>query len=173
MLEINLFTGLEKTYQAWNGVPKVKLLNDAAGMQRYLDHWLYTEQQYNEMVAANPRTYNLYTYENEIDHYNQTHAQLIYSYSFNQYFSAKAAMHYTRGLGYYEQFKPADKFSKYGLEDLVVGTEVIKKTDLVRRKWLDNHFGGITYAFNFNKKNIEIVLGGSANQYYGAHYGDT
>jgi iron complex outermembrane receptor protein len=34
ILKINVFSGLEDTYQAWNGVPSVRLNNDLAGMQR-------------------------------------------------------------------------------------------------------------------------------------------
>ena len=38
ILKINVFSGLEHTYQAWNGVPSVRLNNDLAGMQEYADN---------------------------------------------------------------------------------------------------------------------------------------
>ena len=51
------------------------------------------------------------------------------------------ALHYTYGRGYYEQFIEADNLIDYyaSLEN--------KSIDLVRRRWLDNHFYGITYSY--------------------------
>ena len=36
ILRLNVFSGLEETYQAWNGVPKARLNNDSAGMMDYV-----------------------------------------------------------------------------------------------------------------------------------------
>ena len=177
MLELNVYSGLEETYQAWNGVPKVRLESDEAGMQQYLDHWLYSETEYNQMLASAPRTYNYYTYKNEVDHYNQTHAHLIWSNSFTENLSAKVALHYTRGKGYYEQFKVGDDFADYGIANPVVEFDettslAIESSDIIRRKWLDNHFVGATYALDYTTGQLNLVVGGSANQYLGGHYGN-
>ena len=81
------------------------------------------------------------------------------------------ALHYTKGKGYYEEFKQGAAFSDYGLSNPVIGLDTILATDLVRRKWLNNDFYGATYSFNYTTKRAEITLGGAANQYYGLHYG--
>ena len=56
-LKAIIFTGHERTYQAWNGVP-----------QSFLDSL---------------PTFNPYNYKDEVDDYGQTHFQLHYNKQFN------------------------------------------------------------------------------------------
>jgi iron complex outermembrane recepter protein len=98
VIKAMIFGGLETTYQAWNGVPSVRLNNDMEGMKRYEDHWLYSSEETAQMIASNPRTYNLYTYENQVDNYQQDHYQLHFSHRLNNYLHVNAALHYTVGL---------------------------------------------------------------------------
>jgi len=141
-----VFSGHELTYQAWNGVP----LN-------YLD---------------TNRTYNSYTYENEVDNYKQTHYQLHYSQQLNDVTNFNIAGHYTHGEGYYEQEKLNQSLNSYGLQDIIIGSDTITKTNLVRRKWLNNDFGGLTYSLNHKIGNLDLTLGGASNRYSGQHYGN-
>ena len=141
-----IFTGHELTYQAWNGVP----LN-------YLD---------------TNRTYNSYTYENEVDNYKQTHYQLHYSQQLNDVTNFNIAGHYTHGEGYYEQEKLNQSLNSYGLQDIIIGSDTITKTNLVRRKWLNNDFGGLTYSLKHKIGNLDLTLGGASNRYSGQHYGN-
>ena len=142
-----IFTGHELTYQAWNGVP----LN-------YLD---------------TNRTYNSYTYENEVDNYKQTHYQLHYSQQLNDVTNFNIAGHYTHGEGYYEQEKLNQSLNAYGLQDIIIiGSDTITKTNLVRRKWLNNDFGGLTYSLKHKIGNLDLTLGGASNRYSGQHYGN-
>ena len=151
MLKAVVFSGHEKTYQAWNGVPV-----------RYLDS-----------SDASLRTYNSYTYENEVDNYDQTHYQLHFVQRISKYSKFNMSLHYTRGLGYYEQFRVGDAFSAYGLENIFTAAgDTIANTDLIRRRWLDNHFYGTVFSYNYNKKALNLTLGGGANQYIGGHYGE-
>jgi len=145
LLRFNIFSGVEETYQAWLGVPKDSLETN--------------------------RTFNPYSYENEIDHYLQTHYQLMYSRSLGKYLTFNSSIHYTHGNGYYEQYREADKFSKYGLSNLTIGNTTISKTDLIRRKWLENDFYGFTYSLNYRQSKLDISLGGGWNQYLGNHFG--
>ena len=171
ILKANIFSGLEHTYQAWNGVPSVRLNNDLAGMQRYADQYLYTEKQFNEMINSDSRTYNLYTYENEVDHYQQDHYQLLFSHKLNEVFHVNASLFYTAGIGYYEQFKEDEKLSKYLITPPVYGGETIKRSDLIRRKWLDNDFYGMTFSVNRKLETNEFTFGGGYNIYDGNHFG--
>ena len=141
-----IFTGHELTYQAWNGVP----LN-------YLD---------------TNRTYNSYTYENEVDNYKQTHYQLHYSQQLSDVTNFNIAGHYTHGEGYYEQEKLNQSLNAYGLQDIIIGSDTITKTNLVRRKWLNNDFGGLTYSLSHKIGNLDLTLGGASNRYSGQHYGN-
>lgn len=171
ILKVNVFSGLEDTYQAWNGVPSVRLNNDAAGMQRYADHYLYSQKQVDEMVNSDSRTYNLYTYENEIDYYQQDHYQLLFSHKLNEVLHVNASLFYTAGNGYYEQFKENRKLADYLITPPVIGGETIKKSDLIRRKWLANDFYGTTFSVNRKLETSEFTFGGGYNVYDGNHFG--
>jgi len=162
---------LEDTYQAWNGVPSVRLNNDLAGMQRYADHGLYTQKQVDEMISSNSRTYNLYTYPNQVDYYQQDHYQLLYSHQFSSGFSLNASGFYTKGKGYYEEYKDNQKLADYLISPLVVGGETIANSDLIRRKWLDNDFYGMTFSLNRKLETSEFTFGGGYNVYDGNHFG--
>jgi iron complex outermembrane receptor protein len=173
MVKFYMLSGKEKTYQAWNGVPKVRLENDLEGMQRYADHWLISQQQANEMINSENRTYNLYTYDNETDNYQQDHYQLHYSYKLNYMMNLNIAGHYTRGRGYYEQYRDYDDFALYGLNDIIIGSDTITHSNLIRQKWLDNDFYGTTWSLNFDNRNrIKVSIGGAWNKYQGDHFGN-
>ncbi len=143
--KINVFRGTEETYQAWNGVPKT-----------YLD---------------TNRTYNSYTYENEIDHYTQKHYQMFYTRKINENLNLNIALHHTKGEGYYEQSKTGKKFKNYGLDAIIIGTDTIRKTDLIQRKWLKNNFYGGIYSLEYSKHKLNTVFGGAINKYDGDHFG--
>lgn len=152
-LRLNIFSGKEKTYQAWYGVP---------------EYLLATDRTYNSAGTEQPGK----QYENETDNYTQTHYQLFYNHQFNSAWKANAALFATKGEGYYEQYKANKKLNDYGLPDYWDGTTNIKKTDLIRRLWLDNIFYGGVYSFQYNKSNSTITIGGGWNQYNGKHFGE-
>ncbi len=172
ILKLNIFSGLEETYQAWNGVPSVRLNNDLAGMQRYADHGLYTQKQVDEMMASNSRTYNLFTYENQVDHYQQDHYQLLFSHQFDESVNLNASLFYTKGKGYYEEYKEDQKLADYLITPPEVGGVTITNSDLIRRKWLDNGFYGMTFSLNRKKETGELTLGGGYNTYDGNNFGN-
>jgi iron complex outermembrane recepter protein len=171
-IKVNIFSGIETTYQAWNGVPSVRLNNDMEGMLRYGEHWLYSERQVQEMIDSDSRTYNIYTYENQVDNYQQDHYQLHFSHKFSPAFNLNASAFYIRGLGYYQNFKEDEDLEDYMMPVITVENATIESTDLVNRKWLDNHFYGTTYSLNYNKRRNDFTLGGGWNNYDGHHYGN-
>ncbi len=151
-----VFTGNERTYQAWYGVPKTYLNTN--------------------------RTFNPYNYDNEVDDYGQTHFQLHYNEQINNKTFLNLATHYTQGSGYYEQYKGSEynslinfgaeaTLADYGISDTTINGDTISTTNLVRRKWLDNDFYGFTFSLNHSSNKINFILGGAANSYSGAHFG--
>lgn len=146
-LMVNVFSGKERTYQAWNGVPE-------------------------EMLAEN-RRFNEFTYENQVDNYRQTHTQLHYVLQASDAVSLHAALHYTRGLGYYEEFREDDRLNRYGIDPIMVGGVTVSRTDLIRRRWLDNHFyGGLASVDVRASERLSLTLGGAYNLYDGNHFGE-
>jgi len=168
------FSGTEKTYQAWNGVPKVKLDNDRAGMEKLvmMDGW--SEAEAANLYASDARTFNRYLYDNQTDNYKQDHYQLHFAHRFNAQLDVTAALHYTKGEGYYESYKYDQKFSKYnvGFDQITIDGKDVKRSDLVRRKWLENDFYGCTFSGNYHADRLHLTIGGAYNEYDGDHYGN-
>ena len=152
-LRLNIFSGKEKTYQAWNGVP---------------EYLLNTDRTYNS--AGNEKTDN--PYNNETDNYTQTHYQLFYNHKLNDFWKGNIAVFLTKGNGYYEQYKANKKLADYGLPNYNDGTTTIKKTDLIRRLWLDNNFYGSIFSLQHRKNKTDFTFGGGWNGYDGKHFGE-
>lgn len=176
LLRINVFAGSEKTYQAWNGVPEAKLRGDVVGLNTHynnnIDYLYYSDADRDNLFNSDNRTYNQFTYSDQTDNYWQSHYQAIYAKQFNAQFSFNGALHYTDGKGYFEEFKQKQEFGDYGLPNPEINGAPVEETDLVRRRWLDNDFYGLTYAFNYQPQaNLTFTLGGAYNEYKGKHFG--
>jgi iron complex outermembrane receptor protein len=151
-LRLNIFSGKEKTYQAWYGIPK---------------NYLNTNRTYNSAGTTKPGE----PYDNETDNYRQTHYQLFYNQKISSHWAFNAAVFFSRGYGYYEQYKTGQKFKSYGLPDYNNGTTVISKTNLIRQLWLDNNFYGTIFSLQHQNSKSQFTLGGGWNKYDGKHYG--
>ncbi len=170
MIKAIVFGGKEITYQSWYGVPESRLNNDPAAMLETAASEGWNQEQTNNLLSSG-RTFNIYTYNNQVDNYAQDHYQLHVSHRFTESLTANAALHYTYGRGFYEEFRYDDDFENYGLNDVVIGGETISSTDIVRRRWLDNDFYGVTYSVAYEKEKLNSILGGAFNEYDGDHFG--
>ncbi len=146
ILKLMIFSGVEHTYQAWNGVPKDSLKTH--------------------------RTYNLYNYKNETDNYWQDNYQLHYSKEISSDLSANFALHYTHGKGYYENYLQNSNYSSFNLPDAIFNSDTITSSDFITQRWLKNDFYGFTYSLTYRKNKINFVIGGGWNRYAGNHFGD-
>jgi iron complex outermembrane receptor protein len=81
-------------------------------------------------------------------------------------------MFYTRGQGYYEQYKAEQSYSSYGLPDPVYGVDTLHETDLIRQLWLDNNFFGNNFSLQYKKSSTDIIIGGGWSRYLGNHFGN-
>ncbi|WP_291145318.1 TonB-dependent receptor [Flavobacterium sp. UBA7680] len=152
LIKALVFGGTEKTYQSWNGIDGETLNSD----RTFNSAGMYTDE------AGNVRFY-----DNETDNYKQDHYQLHWSESFSDKWSTNLALHYTKGQGYYENYKEDADMADYNLNP--VGA--ITTTDLVRQKWLDNDFYGTTFSAKYKDEKLDVILGGGWNKYEGDHYG--
>ena len=165
------FAGQERTYQSWYGTPESRLENDVDGMLEHAANEGYTEEQTQNLLNSG-RTYNFYRYDNQVDNYNQDHYQLHWIQNFNESLQMKVAGHYTRGLGYFEQYQYGDNFEDYGLGNIISGTDTIDQSDFIRRRWLDNDFYGGVFSLDYQKGNHQIIIGGGVHLYRGDHFGE-
>ncbi|MEP6645657.1 MAG: TonB-dependent receptor [Saprospiraceae bacterium] len=141
--------GNEKTYQAWNGVPE----------QYISDPKLRTYNSAGTEKAGAP-------YNNEIDDYKQSYFQLHYDQILTPFARWTSALHYTKGKGYFEQYKAAQSPVAYG------GQDIVDTTDLIRRLWLNNDFYGFTSTIQIGSPaDRYFVVGGGWNKYVGDHFG--
>ncbi|WP_129593794.1 TonB-dependent receptor [Seramator thermalis] len=161
MIKFLTFDGKEKTYQAWNGVDLDLVKSDP---EHYTRH-------YNELGRYVNEDGNIRFYDNQIDDYHQTHYQLLLTQSLNEKWMLNGALHYTKGKGYYEEYKTDRDYAEYGLTPPIEDGQPRMETDLIRQKWLDNDFYGLVFAANYHHRATEVTLGGGANHYGGNHYG--
>lgn len=152
-LRLNVFSGKEKTYQSWYGIPESKLRSN---------------RTFNSAGTERPGT----PYENETDNYKQTHFQLFYNKTLSKNWNLNLAAFYTRGAGYYEQYKADESFEDYGQGDFILGNDTLTSTDLIRQLWLDNHFYGNTFSLQYRRNKTDLIIGGAWSNYIGNHYGD-
>ena len=156
LIKALVFGGTEKTYQAYYGI-------DAETLK--------TNRTFNPIGIYTDEFGNQRFYENETDNYQQDHYQLHWNEKISNNWSTNIAFHYTKGKGYYENYKEDAKLASYNLPNVVIGGVTIKKSDLIRQKWLDNDFFGTTFSTNYKTKKIDFIFGGALNRYFGNHYG--
>ncbi|RRQ50333.1 TonB-dependent receptor [Maribacter algicola] len=157
LIKALLFGGHEITYQAWYGI-------DAETLR--------TDRTFNPSGIYTDENGNIQFYENEVDDYKQDHAQLLWNERLSDSWSTNIALHYTKGRGFFEQFREDDAFETYGFEPLNVNGEEVNTTDLIRRRWLDNDFYGTVFSATYDRENLNLIFGGGWNNYEGDHFGE-
>jgi iron complex outermembrane receptor protein len=154
LIKAMVFGGKEKTYQAWYGLEDPeKLIND----RTFNPAGMYFDENGNRQF-----------YDNETDNYAQNHMQLHWSQKWSQKWISNAALHYTVGKGYFEQYREDETLADYNFPNFQ-GNSV---SDLVRRRWLDNDFFGAVFSLNYKTPKTDVMIGGAANRYLGDHFGE-
>lgn len=149
------FNGQERTYHAWNYTSKY-------------EQSLYG-RTYNSCGEYYTPDGERHYYKDQTDNYHQQHYQLLWNQIITAQLNLNVGLHYTKGEGYYEQYKAGKKLWQYGLLPATDGTE----GDLINRKQMDNDFYGFIASLNFdNKKGLQASLGGGWNNYSGDHFGN-
>lgn len=153
MVKFITFNGQEETYHAWNYTSKYE---QSLYGRRYNSCGEYTDVNGN-------RAY----YDNQTDNYHSQSYQLIWNQRLTNLWNLNAALHYTRGDGYYEEYKCHKDYAEYGLNTTKL------KNDLIRRKQMGNDFYGAIASVNYdNQKNLTANIGGGWNKYDGDHWGN-
>lgn len=151
-VRLNVFGGDESTYQAWNGLP---------------ESMLTTDRTYNSAGTERPGA----PYDNETDNFKQDHYQLFVNHQLSPALSFNTSFFYTRGKGYYEQYKADEDYADYGLAYPVIGNDTLRSTDLIRQLWLDNDYYGTVYSLLYSQGRTQLTLGGGYNRFENDHFG--
>lgn len=153
ILRFVAFGGDQVTYQAWNGITQAEI-----------DQFGRTYNSAGTEKEGEP-------YDDETDNYRQNHYQLHYDQPLGQDWKLGLKAHYTRGRGYFEQYKANQNLTDYGITSPPLGGA--RGGDLIRRLWLDNHFYGTVYSLRYRPSpTLDFTFGGSANEYLGDHFGE-
>lgn len=172
IMKLTVFGGREETYQSWYGTPAAAVYGDAEGIEKYAERNGLLLVEVARLVSEG-RRYNYYTYDNQVDRYRQHHGQLFVQSEISERWKSQTTLHYTRGKGYFEEFKPADGLMRYGIDSLNTSDgKVVYDADVVRRRWLDNHFYGVIQNLNGSWSHFQTTMGVAANIYDGRHYGE-
>ena len=154
MVKFITFNGIEETYHAWNYTSKY-------------EQSLYG-RRYNSCGEYYDADGNTRYYDNQTDNYHQQNYQLIWNQRLSNVLSLNAALHYTKGQGYYEEYKRKRTLFEYDLDNAMTWAT----SDLVRQKKMDNDFYGVVASIQYdNKSNLQATLGGGWNKYDGNHFG--
>ena len=162
MLKFNVMSGDQKTGISWWGNPTVNNPDES----------VVEDRKYNPAGEYTDENGVTRYYDNQTDNYKQTHYQLFYSQELTSNLNMNAALHYTKGKGFYEQYKEDESYAEYGLSNPIYGAEEVSSTDLTRQKWLKNDFYGFTYSLNYKKNSVDASFGGAWNRYDGDHFGN-
>lgn len=153
------FGGKEETYHAWDGIDKA---------------CLDTDRTYNPNGAIEDENGDVVSfYKDQLDVYSQTHYQLLFNHIFNPAWNVNVAFHYTGGKGYYQEYKNRRTLKEYGLEPFTDAEgNLVKKSNLVRKKNVDSDFGGMVFSLNYQAEKVQATLGGGVNKYVNDHDGN-
>ena len=152
------FGGKEQTYHAWNYASKEE-------MEQYGRRYNSCGYMFTDSIGID------HYYDGQTDNYTQLNNQLLVDHYFSEKFNVSIGLHYTKGDGYYQEYKSNRKLKEYALQPFFIDGKEVKKSDLIRKKAMDNHFGGAVFALTYKNDKVTAVAGGGANRYYGDHYG--
>ena len=189
----------ERTGQAWNGVTAgdndMSLMDGTygikTGIKTYEDMYDVGLGKYNTLYEtlvydadgnfakdANgnyvTRRYQMADgsyWDKTTDNFWQNHNLLSAAWNINDRWTTSASLHYTYGYGYYEEFRPNNKLSKFGLSMKDQEGNTIKRTDFVRKKGLTQHTYGLVWNANYTNDSWDIIGGLSLQNFDGNHFG--
>lgn len=177
------YGGKEVTYHAWNAVSKDEMKDNGRRYNPSGEIYEYVLNPDGSPLLdeyGDPETKFAGYYKNQDDNYVQSNYHMHVNHAFNDRWSLTAALHYTKGDGYYEEYKNGRTLKEYALKPYsftyttpagVARDTTVTKSNLVRRKEMDNHFGGGVFSLDYDGGRLKASLGGAANIYDGDHFG--
>ena len=189
----------EMTGQAWNGVTAgdndLSLMDgtygEHTGIKTYADMWNVGLGQYNSLyeylvyddegnflkdenghyVTQRYQMNDGSYWDRTTDNFWQDHNLLSAAWEINEHWATTATLHYTYGYGFYEEFRPNNKLSKFGMTYTYPDGTVVKKTDFVRKKGLSQNTYGLLWYTKYTDERWDVIGGLSVQNFDGNHFG--
>ena len=124
------------------------------------------DRRYNPAGEYYDQYGNVRYYNNDTDNYTQHHLQLNYTRLFAERFVWTTTFNWTKGDGYYENYKAGKRFSKYNFifdED--------SEGDFIVREAMDNHYFVLNSDLRYSSERLAVTAGVNLSRYDGDHIG--
>ena len=156
-LRLTYLMGSQRTGITWEGI----------SLEQY-----ELDRRYNPAGEYYDQFGNVHYYDNETDNYAQHHIQLNYTHSFSERLVWSSTFNYTRGDGYYENYKAGKSFSKYLMENPVIDGVSYDEGDFITREALANDYFVLNTDLRYTSERLRMTAGLNLSRYDGDHIGN-
>ncbi|PKP00303.1 MAG: TonB-dependent receptor [Bacteroidetes bacterium HGW-Bacteroidetes-8] len=156
-LKLTYIMGDQKSGITWEGISKEQMESD---------------RKFNSAGSYYDKAGNLQFYQNETDNYIQHHIQAHFIHRISEKMIWSSTIHFTKGDGYYENYKNNRKFSEYDLPVQRVKEIEYTRSDIVIRQALDNNYIALNSSLSYNSKEFNSTAGVTYSYYDGDHFGN-
>ena len=129
------------------------------------------DRRYNPAGEYHDQYGNVHYYDNETDNYVQHHLQFNYTHSFTDRLSWSTTLNYTRGDGYFENYKAGKSFSKYLMEAPVIDGILYEEGDFITKEALANDYFVLNSDLRYTSDFLKLTGGINLSRYDGDHIG--
>ena len=155
-LRLTWLMGDQRTGITWEGI----------SLEQY-----ESDRRYNPAGEYYDQFGNVHYYDNETDNYAQNHLQLNYTRSFTDRLAWSTTFNYTRGDGYYENYKAGKSFSKYLMADPVIDGVQYDEGDFITKEALANDYYVLNTDLRYSSDRLKLTGGLNISRYDGDHIG--
>ncbi len=155
-LRLTYLMGSQRTGITWEGI----------SLEQY-----ELDRRYNPAGEYYDQFGNVHYYDNETDNYAQHHLQLNYTHSFSDQLAWSSTFNYTRGDGYYENYKAGKSFGKYLMQAPVIDGVVYEEGDFITREALANDYFVLNSDLRYTSERLRMTAGLNLSRYDGDHIG--
>ena len=155
-LRLTWLMGDQRTGITWEGI----------SLEQY-----ESDRRYNPAGEYYDQFGNVHYYDNETDNYAQNHLQLNYTRSFTDRLAWSTTFNYTRGDGYYENYKAGKSFSKYLMADPVIDGVQYDEGDFITKEALANDYYVLNTDLRYSSDRLKLTGGLNLSRYDGDHIG--
>ena len=122
------------------------------------------DRRYNPAGEYYDQYGNVRYYDNDTDNYTQHHLQLNYTRQMTDRLLWTTTFNWTKGDGYYENYKAGKSFAKYNFQGDSEG-------DFIVREAMDNHYFVLNSDLKYSSDVLSLTGGINLSRYDGDHIG--
>lgn len=155
-LKLTYLMGDQHTGITWNGIDLATYASD---------------RTYNSAGEYEDSFGNVHYYDNETDNYTQHHIQLNYTHQFRNSLVWSTTLNYTKGDGYYENYKAGKELSDFNLPELSGAPVTDPESDFIIREAMDNQYMVFNSDVRYSTSSLTLTGGVNLSRYDGDHIG--